>query len=223
MASELLDHYTSDQLRAHFLALSLGVKSAGFKPKPFNLKAGEKEADPVLKEGNLLSNAFNKSVRTCFYTVQKYNNGKIPVMKISPHILNEIAEVTAKYEKSMRQFVFHEVMSILDNYLRDINKHWTTHLKVMAGDFENNPALKQALADNFHMMRIATLLLHPIAPCGTELIFEYLGMKDPSFWSWERITAPIYAFMDDPENHVLKELPPRFDFFPKHQSQFKNE
>ena len=35
-ADELLEHYTSEQLRAHFLALALDQKSVGFKPKIFD-------------------------------------------------------------------------------------------------------------------------------------------------------------------------------------------
>ena len=134
--------------------------------------------------------------------------------------MKDLAEVIAKYESTMLRFSFHEVMHLLDTFLREINKHWTANIKVMEGDFEHNATLKQALADNFHMLRIATVLVHPVAPRGTELIFEYLGLNDESFWSWKRIREPIYAFMNDPETHRLKELPPRFDFFPKHPSQF---
>ena len=77
-ARELLDYYTAEQLRAHFLGLGLGIRSVGFQPKPLNPKANENDNDPVLKEGNLLSNVFNRAVRSCFYSAQKYYDGKIP-------------------------------------------------------------------------------------------------------------------------------------------------
>jgi len=76
MARELLDYYTFEQLRAHFLSLGLAMKSVSFQPKPLNPKANEKDADPVLKEGNLLSNVFNRAIRSCFYTTRKYYDGK---------------------------------------------------------------------------------------------------------------------------------------------------
>ena len=54
-ADELLDHYTAEQLRAHFLALGLDQKSVGFKPKPYDPDETKRDdprvADPVLKEG----------------------------------------------------------------------------------------------------------------------------------------------------------------------------
>ena len=77
-AKELLEYYTVDQLRAHFLGLGLGMKSVSFSPRPLNPKAGPNDSDPVLKEGNLLSNAFNRAVRSCFYAAQKYYDDKYP-------------------------------------------------------------------------------------------------------------------------------------------------
>ncbi|MFW6035464.1 MAG: class I tRNA ligase family protein, partial [Halothermotrichaceae bacterium] len=82
MAKELLDYYTSEQLRAHFLGLGLGIKSVSFKPKPLNPE-GQDHGDPVLNEGNLLANVFNHYARSCFYTIQKFNDCKLPVGEVS--------------------------------------------------------------------------------------------------------------------------------------------
>jgi len=76
----------------------------------------------------------------------------------------------------------------------------------------------QVLADTFHMVRTAAVLMHPLAPQGTEMIREYLRLGE-EFWSWDRIFEPIYSFMDDPYNHKLKFLEPRVDFFKKHPRQ----
>ena len=63
-------------------------------------------------------------------------------------------------------------------------------------------------------------LIHPIAPRGCELIREYLNV-DENVWNWELIFEPITTLMDDAETHELKFLEPRFDFFEKHESQFR--
>ena len=72
------------------------------------------------------------------------------------------------------------------------------------------------------MVRTATVLMHPIAPKGTEMILEYLNLGE-EFWNWERIFDTIYDFMEDPENHKLKFLEPRVDFFEKHPSQLQEK
>jgi len=84
----------------------------------------------------------------------------------------------------------------------------------------SDPVLRQALIDAFHRVRTAALMLHPIAPFGTEMIREYLGF-DETFWSWERAFNTVYAFMKDPGQHKLRFLEPRVDFFPKHPSQIQ--
>jgi methionyl-tRNA synthetase len=219
LARQLLDHYTSDQLRAHFLALALGQKSVGFKPKSFNPSAGPKDADPVLKDGNLLCNAFNKSVRTAFYTMQKATNLTIPDQDVSQSIKDSCRVVVARYEDLVMRQVFHEVMALLDTAIRDINKHWTQSVRSTELNLNDDPNLRQAFVDNLHLIRTATVLLHPIAPRGTELIRQYLGFDD-SFWDWQSIHDPLQALARRRGHFNVQELPPRFDFFPKHPSQF---
>ena len=217
MARELLDYYTFEQLRAHFLSLGLAMKSVSFQPKPLNPKANEKDADPVLKEGNLLSNVFNRAIRSCFYTAQKYYDGKIPVGAVSPEILEESRKTILEYEKFMYKCEFHSIMSLLDTYLRNINKYWANNIR--QADQNNDANLRaRTLIDAFHMVRTATVLAHPIAPKGTEMVREYLNLDD-SFWGWDHVFDTVYDFMADPPNHKLKFLEPRIDFFIKHPSQ----
>lgn len=217
MAGELLDYYTAEQLRAHFLSLGLGIKSVSFQPKPLNPTAGESDADPVIKEGNLLSNVFNRVARSCFYSVQKYCGGKLPRGKVSDDVLKDAKEVILKYERAMYRFEFHTVMNLLDSYIRSANKYFAKNSA--AADKDNNDELRiQTIIDTFHMVRTAALLVHPIAPRGTELLLEYLGFGD-EFWDWNRAFDTLYDFCGDVE-HEFKFLEPRFDFFPHHPSQF---
>lgn len=217
MARDLLDYYTAEQLRAHFLGLGLGIRSVGFRPKPLNPAATERDSDPVLKEGNLLSNVFNRAVRSCFYTAQKYSDGKIPVREISRDVLEEARKTILEYEWLMYRREFHLVMNLMDTYIRNINKYWTAKMKE-ADDTGNDELRLQVLADAFHMVRTAAALMHPIAPEGTEMIREYLRFGE-EFWSWDRIFDTVYSFMEDPVEHRLKFLEPRVDFFKKHPSQ----
>ncbi len=218
-ARALLEYYTPEQLRAHFLGLGLGIRSVGFQPKPLNPKAVENSSDPVLKEGNLLSNVFNRAVRSCFYTAWKYYDGRIPYGEISEEILDEAQRTLLEYERLMHKCDFHLVMNLMDIYIRNINKYWAK--KIREAEESNDTNLhKKVLINTFHMVRTATALMHPIAPEGTKMICDYLNL-DMAFWDWVNIFKPLYAFMKDPENHKLKYLEPRVDFFKKHPSQIK--
>ena len=227
-ADELLDHYTVEQLRAHFLALGLDQKSVGFKPKAFEpdeeKRADPRVADPVLKEGTLLTNVFNRLARSCFYEAQKNFEGYLPLGDVTPEVEDAARDALARYDRLMYKVELHGVMSLMDDFIRWSNKYWTEHIREaeLSGDDE---ARRQVLVDTFHLLRVCTLLMHPIVPTGTEKICDYLNFDFEEFFSWN------YDFDSTDElcsageltdgRHRIRELPPRFDFFEKHPSQRK--
>lgn len=221
MAQELLDYYTEEQLRIHFLSLGLSTKSVSFKPQVYMHESEREGVDTVLKDGNLLTNVFNRLVRSCFYTAQKYYESKIPEGTISHTVLEEAKETVLEYERKMYDHEFHTITYILDTYLRNANKYWVNNMKV-AEKNEDDALRKQILIDSFHAVRTATTLLHPIAPKGCEMIREYLNISD-KLWNWEYIFDPLDTFINTMTNHTLKFLEPRVDFFEKHESQIKFE
>lgn len=217
MADELLDYYTAEQLRMHYLGLGLGQRSVSFQPKPFNPAANPDDADPVLKDGFLLSNVFNRIIRTCFYTVQKHYDGVMPQGEVDADILEAAKKAVLDYERFMYRFEFHQATYVLDTYIRKASKYMVKNLGD-ADKTENDELRRKTLVNVFHIIRTAAVLLHPMAPNGTEMILEYLGL-DESFWSWDRIFDTIADFTGGKE-HKLKFLEPRVDFFKRHPSQF---
>ena len=215
-AGQLLDYYTAEQLRMHFLGLGLGIRSVGFKPKPLNPAADPGQADPVLKEGNLLINVLNRAIRSCFYTAQKYYEGRHPAGSVSAEVLEEARACVLEYERLMHRCELHNVMSLMDTYIRNVNKRWAERMR--RADTEGDDALRrQTLIDGFHGVRTAIALMHPFAPEGTEMAREYLNLGE-DFWDWGRIFEPLSAFFD-PETHEIRFLEPRVDFFKRHPSQ----
>jgi methionyl-tRNA synthetase len=215
MAMDLLNHYTPEQLRAHFFSLGLGMRPINFNPKPYNPKAKPKDADPVLKEGNLLSNVMNRICRSCFYSAQQYFEGKLPFGEIDPDVKESADQAILDWENMMHRNEFHRAMSVLDKYIRSTSKYWAGNMKNDMPPEEVEPILINV----FHMVRTATLMLHPVAPEGTEMVKEYLQVND-DFFNWDYCFETLYSFVKTPENHSLKFLEPRVDFFQKHPSQF---
>ena len=188
-------------------------------PKPLNPNANPKEADPVLAQGNLFTNVLNRLVRSCFYSSQKYYDGYIPYGEVSEEVRKTAEETILKYEETMYRFEFHNVINILDTYIRQANKYWARNIAV--ADKNNDEELrKQTLIDAFHMVRVACLLSHPVVPMGTEKTVDYLNLGK-EFFSWDHAFDTIYSLMDDPEHHKIKEIEAKQDFFEKHPSQFE--
>lgn len=222
MAAELLDYYTAEQLRMHFLSLGLGMRSVSFQPKPLNPNAKEDEGDPVVKEGFLLSNVFNRIIRTCFYDAQKYLDGKMPVGKVDDDILAESEKAVLEYERFMYKFEFHQVTYVLDSYIRKASKYMAK-AKAEADKADDNELRKKWLVNVFHMIKTAAVLLHPIAPVGTEMVRDYLNIGE-EMWNWDFIFDGLSDnILKGETEHEIKFLEPRVDFFKRHESQFTKE
>lgn len=227
-ADELLNYYTVEQLRAHFLALGLDQKSVGFKPKSFLASDEDRDnprvADPVLKEGVLLTNVFNRLARSCFYEAQKNFEGYLPLGEVSRNVIIRAHHALADYDKLMGRVELHSVMSLMDEYIRWANKYWSDGIRTAENE-EDNEKRRQVLVDSFFLLRVATLLMHPIVPAGTEKICDYLNFEFDEFFSWNYDFDGMNELCGAGElmesRHRIRELPPRFDFFSKHPSQYK--
>ena len=211
MADELLKYYTKDQLRMHFMSLGLSSKSVGFKPQVYMKEEEKVGVDPVLKEGNLLTNVFNRLIRSCFYTLQSLNKN-ITTVEVSQKIKDLAEKAVFEYERHMYNQDFHRIAYVLDEYIREMNKYWTNNIK--------DDELKiQVVADCLYACKVIAILIHPIAPEGCEMFKEYLNIDD-EIWNWDNIFEPINFYFKDGENHNFKFLEPKIDFFKKMEYQY---
>ena len=210
MADELLKYYTKE-LRMHFMSLGLSSKSVGFKPQVYMKEEEKVGVDPVLKEGNLLTNVFNRLIRSCFYTLQSLNKN-ITTVEVSQKIKDLAEKAVFEYERHMYNQDFHRIAYVLDEYIREMNKYWTNNIK--------DDELKiQVVADCLYACKVIAILIHPIAPEGCEMFKEYLNIDD-EIWNWDNIFEPINFYFKDGENHNFKFLEPKIDFFKKMEYQY---
>jgi len=217
MASELLNYYTAEQLRMHYLGLGLGQRSVSFQPKPLNPNAKQDEGDPVVKDGFLLSNVFNRIIRTCIYKTQECYDGNMPIGIVSDDILELSRKAILDFERFMYRFEFHQTTYVLDTYIRKASKYMVKNLGD-ADKKDDDTLRKQTLINMFHIIKTATILLHP------EKVLEYLNLSDDAnekFWNWDNIFETLQFFCPNEDTHKLKFLPPRTDFFTRHPSQFE--
>ena len=101
------------------------------------------------------------------------------------------------------------VQKILDGRLRSLRQ-------------ENEALRRQVLSDSAYLLWAATMLMHPIVPAGCEEICSYLNFQPETFFSWDHDFLTLAELAEQGEDdHPVRELPPRTDFFKKHPSQFK--
>lgn len=224
---ELLEHYTVDQLRCHFCALGLGQKPVPFCPKPFDPALSDDKrqdprvADPALKEAALINNVFNRLARSMFYEAQNSFGSRVPICGISLEIKNKVHLALNKYDASMQKVELHSVFSVCDEFIRYAQKHWADEAKRLNDDEAGKSERAQLLSDCLFMTWASALMMHPFVPEGCEQICEFMQANRNEFFSWYNDFSALTEIFGDVEEKEVKQLPPRFDFFPKHPSQFK--
>jgi methionyl-tRNA synthetase len=86
----------------------------------------------------------------------------------------------------------------LDTYIRNANKYWSAGMKEVK-DTGNEELRRQIVVDDgFHMLRTSIVLMHPIAPEGTEMVCEYLGFGKELLGLEPDFRYSVYDFMDNP-------------------------
>ena len=128
----------------------------------------------------------------------------------------------------MARTELHTIMQIMDEFIRWSNKRWSAGIKNI--EKSDDPAAheeerRQLLLDCFYLLRVCTLLMHPVAPKGCEMVCDYFQIDAKRFFSWDASFADVDELCP-PESvacgaHPVLELAPRVDFFPAHPSQFK--
>ncbi len=213
-ADELLEHYTIDQLRSHFLALGLDQRSVGFKPKAFErdeIKNNPRVADPVLKEYKLLKNVFNRLARSVLYEAKNHFHCSIPLLDPTDQINEKAVEVCETYDDLMKKSELHSIMTLMDDFIRYANKYWADGISHI--EHEDNPlSREQLLSDAAYLLWIATLLMHPIVPAGCENICSKLKFDPQKFFSWDHQFISLKE-LDSNEYHEVEALEQRYDFF----------
>ena len=246
-ADDLLNHYTCEQMRAHWISLGLSEKPVSFSPKAYDTRVTGKDKDgnevracddkrvidPALKESALLTGVFNRLARSCFYGIAEkdgntsgYRTGCIPAGAPAPEVMDACEQAVLAFEQAMYKFETHRALSVCDEFLRAANKRWSDASKAAknAESTEGETLMTQALVDAFQQLRVACVLMHGIVPAGCELICEYFNVDPLAFFSWEHVLDDTDTFLaslgKEAGSHRVKVLPPRFDFFKKHESQY---
>lgn len=208
---ELLNNYTYEQLRCHFLSMNVNNAAYQFKSKVFQPQEFEKSGDPVVAQGNMLTNILNRIVRSVLYSIQTLFDGEVPKLAPQKQVVMEATKLAEDYQQKVEEFKFSDIIVLLDEYFRKVNQNWATLSKS-----EDKSVKAQLIADTLHAIKTSVPLLHPIAPESIELVAKYFKM-DKQIFDWNNIEKTYFEMY--PNTTKFEFLEPKFDFFKKHPTQ----
>ena len=191
--------------------MNVNNSAYNFKSKVFMPEEFEGTGDPMVAQGNMLTNIFNRLIRSVLYTIQSNFDGIVPKIEPSQTVIEEANTVAKQYEEKAFNFKFNEIILLLDEYFRKANQDWAVRSKS-----QDNNVKAQLIADTIHIIKTGVTLLHPIAPNGVDLIVKYFKM-DEQVYNWDNVSKTYSQMYKDVKSFEF--LPPKFDFFKKHSSQ----
>ena len=127
---------------------------------------------------------FNRLARSCFYEAQKNFDGCMPLGDVSEEVRDRAVSALRSYDALMREAKLHSVVSTCDEFIRWSNKYWADRIKA-ADAADDVEARRAVLRDSFYLLRVCTLMMHPVVPTGCELIGEHLDVDFGKLFSWE--------------------------------------
>ena len=163
-ADDLLNHYTCEQMRAHWLSLGLSEKPVSFSPKAYDTRVTGKDKDgnEVTARTPFEPEAPSGTVEVTFefdteglaegdelVVFEKVRNGCIPAGAASAAVVEAAEQAALAFEQAMYKFETHRALAVCDGYLRAANKRWSDASKAAnkLEGAEANAALTQALID----------------------------------------------------------------------------
>ena len=119
----------------------------------------------------------------------------------------------------MAKFEIYSVMQLMDEFIRYANKYWSDNAKKLEdGD---SSFVDKFLSNAFYLLYASALMMHPVVPKGCEKIAECMNIETQEFFNWNKFYTLEKSLFNDTIKNV-RELPPRYDFFRKHESQYKD-
>ena len=78
----------------------------------------------------MLTNIFNRLVRSVIYSCQTMFNNKIPTNKPDIKIVEKCKTIVEEYQNKVQNFKFNEVIILLDEFFRAANQDWSVRSKI---------------------------------------------------------------------------------------------
>ena len=200
-ADELVEKYgyTPDQVRYYLSTLSLPKKQSNFELQGLTEKC-KFLAGP-------LNAAFEKPISAA---LSKFD-GKVPDGKLIGKTAGQTQKTILSYQKMMARADYPDLLGLVENYARVINKLFANH-KPHDDRFPEEER-KDALFSAFFVLKSLVIMLYPFAPETVDKVRVCLNLPE-SIYSTDQLATPI-----EPGHEVS----PLVEFFPPVEDEAQND
>jgi methionyl-tRNA synthetase len=165
--SDITDHFGVDAFRYYFL-----------RAIPFGSDGSFSWEDMSARYTSELANDFGNLASRLAAMVEKYCGGVLPAVAEDADLSASLKETVAKADTAMQALDFQGGITALMDFCKQVNGFVTVKEPwILAKDPANQKTLEDVLYNTAESLRALAILLHPVMPATTEILWESLGAK----------------------------------------------
>ncbi len=165
--SDITDHFGVDAFRYYFL-----------RAIPFGSDGSFSWEDMSARYTSELANDFGNLASRSAAMIEKYCGGKVPAIAQDAALSEALAVAVEKADSAMVALDFQGGINAAMDFCKRVNGYVTEKEPwILAKDPANQKALEEVLYNTAESLRALAVLLHPVMPATTEILWESLGAK----------------------------------------------
>ena len=165
--SDITDHFGVDAFRYYFL-----------RAIPFGSDGSFSWEDMNARYTSELANDFGNLASRLAAMIEKYCGGSIPAVARDAELSTALESVVAKADAAMEELDFQGAIVAIMDFCKQVNGYVTVKEPwILAKDPNNQKALEDVLYNTAESLRALAVLLHPVMPATTEILWASLGAR----------------------------------------------
>jgi methionyl-tRNA synthetase len=165
--SDITNHFGVDAFRYYFL-----------RAIPFGSDGSFSWEDMSARYTSELANDFGNLASRSAAMIEKYCAGKVPAVAQDSTLSDALTQAVAKADSAMVALDFQGGINAAMDFCKRVNGYVTEKEPwILAKDPANQKELEEVLYNTAESLRALAVLLHPVMPATTEILWESLGAK----------------------------------------------
>jgi methionyl-tRNA synthetase len=163
--SDITDHFGVDAFRYYFL-----------RAIPFGSDGSFSWEDMSARYTSELANDFGNLASRLAAMIEKYCEGKVPAVASGVGLTEVLTTTVEKADAAMVALDFQGGINAVMDFCKKVNGYVTEKEPwILAKDPANKAELEEVLYNTAESLRALAVLLHPVMPATTEILWESLG------------------------------------------------
>ena len=198
--SDITDHFGVDAFRYYFL-----------RAIPFGSDGSFSWEDMSARYTSELANDFGNLASRLAAMIEKYCEGRVPAVATDAGLSQALAATVAKADAAIVKLDFQGGITAVMDFCKKVNGYVTEKEPwILAKDEANRGELNKVLYNTAESLRALAVLLHPVMPGTTEILWESLGANSSIGALGSQVISDVATWGQLPEGTIVTKTPVLF-------------